>query len=199
MKHETRMGQAVEVREGDDGEGIRVTGYAAVFNQETDICGFFRERILPGAFSDAIGKDDVVFLVNHHGLPLARTRSGTLKLSEDDHGLKIETELDPNDPDVQALVPKMQRGDLDKMSFAFSAVKETWDETVDPPMRSVEKAELYDVSVVTNPAYEGTEIGLRSLQSHRDSLSPQRKSSAVSLSKRRMHLGLVHMEQANSK
>ncbi|WP_057465657.1 HK97 family phage prohead protease [Pseudovibrio sp. POLY-S9] len=199
MKHETRMGQAVEVREGDDGEGIRVTGYAAVFNQETDICGFFRERILPGAFSDAIGKDDVVFLVNHHGLPLARTRSGTLKLSEDDHGLKIETELDPNDPDVQALIPKMQRGDLDKMSFAFSAVKETWDETVDPPMRSVEKAELYDVSVVTNPAYEGTEIGLRSLQTHRENLSPQRKSSAVSVSKRRMQLGLVQMEQANSK
>lgn len=200
MTRETRMGQAVEVRKADDGEGIRVSGYAAVFNQETDIGGYFRERILPGAFSEAIGNDDVVFLVNHRGLPLARTRSGTLKLSEDDHGLKIETELDPDDPDVQALIPKMQRGDLDKMSFAFVAVKETWDETIDPPMRSVEKVELYDVSVVTNPAYEGTEIGLRSLESYREQQSSnQCPKSSAAWQKRRMQLKLALLGEPTSK
>ncbi len=108
------------------GEGIRVSGYAAVFNQETDIGGYWREVIAPGAFSRAIGRDDVVFLINHDGLPLARTRSGTLTLIEDDHGLKMETMLDPADPDVASIVPKMKRGDLDKMSFSFRATVQEW-------------------------------------------------------------------------
>ena len=107
----------VEVRSADD--GVTVEGYAAVFDQETNIGGYFREKIEKGAFSEAIGRDDVVFLINHEGLPLARTRSGTLDLSEGDHGLKVRSVLDPSDPDVQSIAGKMRRGDLDKMSFAF--------------------------------------------------------------------------------
>src|SRR5690606_17698590 len=124
--------------------------------------------ILPGAFRKALGSSDVSFLINHSGLPLARTRSGTLKLTEDSHGLKIETDLDANDPDVMRIVPKMKRGDLDKMSFAFRATVQRWDDTQDPPLRSVEEVELFDVSIVTDPAYDGTEIGLRSLEKHRE-------------------------------
>jgi uncharacterized protein len=117
---ETRStGVAAEIRAESD--GIRVVGYAAVFNQEANIGGWFREQIAPGAFDEAIGRDDVVFLINHDGLPLARSRAGkgTLTLSVDDRGLRMETLLDPEDPDVKAIVGKMQRGDLDKMSFAF--------------------------------------------------------------------------------
>lgn len=165
MQREVRGGIPAEIRAEED--GIKVVGYAAVFNQETDICGCFREVIAPGAFRDAIGRDDVVFLVNHDGLPLARTRSGTLKLTEDDHGLRIETMLEASDPDVQAIVPKMKRGDLDKMSFAFRATVQEWDETQDPPLRTIRELELYDVSIVTTPAYDGTEIGMRSLEKHR--------------------------------
>lgn len=160
-------GKPAEVRAEDD--KIKVRGYAAVFNQDADIGGYFIERIAPGAFKDAIKRDDVVFLINHDGLPLARTRSGTLKLTEDDHGLRIETELDPDDPDVKSIVPKMQRGDLDKMSFAFYPTKQEWDESGEMPIRTITEASLFDVSIVTTPAYEGTEIGLRSLQNHRDS------------------------------
>ena len=87
MNREVRAGIPAEIRQ--DADGIKVEGYAAVFNEETDIGGYFREVIEPGAFSDAIGRDDVVFLINHEGLPLARTRSGTLKLTEDARGLKI--------------------------------------------------------------------------------------------------------------
>lgn len=165
LERETRGGIPAEVRAEDS--KIKVAGYAAVFNQETNIGGFFREVILPGAFRKAITSSDVPFLINHDGLPLARTRSGSLKLSEDGHGLKIETELDPEDPDVLRIVPKMKRGDLDKMSFAFRATKQRWDDTQDPPLRTVEEAELFDVSIVTDPAYEGTEIGLRSLEEAR--------------------------------
>jgi len=157
--------QPLEVRADDD--AIKVEGYAAVFDQETEIGGYFTETIERGAFKDAIGRDDVVFLVNHEGLPLARTRSGTLTLREDDHGLFISTELDGSDPDVRAIVPKMQRGDLDKMSFAFIPTRQEWDEDGKMPKRTIQEAQLFDVSIVTTPAYDGTEIGLRSLEAHR--------------------------------
>lgn len=167
MNQEIRTGSPAEVRA--DGDTIRVSGYAAVFNEEADIAGMFMERIAPGAFRDAIGRDDVVFLVNHNGLPMARTRSGTLTIREDSHGLYMETELDPEDPDVKSIVPKMKRGDLDKMSFAFMPEVEEWDDSGDMPVRTIKEARLFDVSIVTNPAYSGTDIGLRSLERHRQS------------------------------
>lgn len=176
QQREKRGGIRAEVRA--DETGVKVSGYAAVFNQETNIGDYFREVILPGAFRNALGSTDVPFLINHSGLPLARTRSGTLKLSEDSHGLRIETELDGGDPDVQRIVPKMRRGDLDKMSFSFRAVKQRWDDTQTPPLRTVEEVELYDVSIVTEPAYEGTDIGLRSLEASRTEARRQHNAAA---------------------
>lgn len=173
---EKRGGIPAEIRA--DETGVKVSGYAAVFNQEANIGGYFREVILPGAFRKALGASDVPFLINHSGLPLARTRSGTLKLSEDSHGLKIESELDADDPDVMRVVPKMKRGDLDKMSFAFRATVQRWDDTQDPPLRTVEEVELFDVSIVTDPAYEGTEIGLRSLEAARNEARRQHNAAA---------------------
>lgn len=163
---EIRSFVPAEVRAAEDGN-VRVSGYAAVFNQETNIGDYFIEVIERGAFTDAIGRDDVVFLINHEGLPLARTRSGTLTLSEDERGLKVDAMLDTSDPDVMTIVPKMKRGDLDKMSFAFYPELQRWDETGDLPKRYIQKVRLADVSIVTTPAYDGTEIGLRSLEAHR--------------------------------
>lgn len=176
-----------EVRADDDG-GILVEGYAAVFNEETDIGGMFREVIEPGAFKEAIGRDDVVFLINHDGLPLARTRSGTLELSEDKRGLKISTRLDENDPDVSRIVGKMKRGDLDKMSFAFWPDVQEWDDSEDVPLRTIKKASLHDVSVVTTPAYDGTEIGLRSLEGYRKEKTKENNRNAARLRRMRMNL-----------
>ncbi|HET6491340.1 MAG TPA: HK97 family phage prohead protease [Burkholderiales bacterium] len=188
MTHEIRGGNPAEIRTSDD--GIRVSGYAAVFNQEADIAGLFRERIEPGAFRDAIGRDDVVFLINHDGLPLARTRSKTLTLSEDDHGLKMDTVLDADDPDVASIVGKMKRGDLDKMSFAFRATVEEWDDSADIPLRTIKSADLFDVSIVTNPAYEGTDIGLRSLEHHLADARRQNNHHAARMRRMKMNLAL---------
>lgn len=178
--------QPFELRADDD--AIRVAGYAAVFGEEADIGGYFTEVIERGAFANAIERgDDVVFLVNHDGLPLARTRSGTLRLSEDERGLYMETELDPNDPDVRAIVPKMKRGDLDKMSFAFVPDRQEWDESGDKPKRIIRDVRLHDVAIVTTPAYDGTEIGLRSLEQHRakphDGRAKMRMSMRLRLTK----------------
>lgn len=159
---EKRGGIPAEIRA--DESGVKVEGYAAVFDERADIAGMFTEVIAPGAFRDAIGRDDVAFLINHAGLPLARTRSGTLKLTEDKKGLRIETSLDADDPDVKSITGKMKRGDLDKMSFAFRATKQEWDDTTEPPTRTIREVELFDVSIVTSPAYDGTSIALRSLE-----------------------------------
>ena len=185
MQREVRGGIPAEIRAESD--GVKVAGYAAVFNEEADIAGMFREVIAPGAFKDAIGRDDVVFLINHDGLPLARTRSGTLKLTEDDHGLRMETTLDAEDPDVKSIVGKMQRGDLDKMSFAFRATVQEWDDTQDPPLRTIRQAELFDVSIVTSPAYDGTEIGLRGLEKHREQT---RKTQNFHAAQMRIRMGM---------
>lgn len=190
MQREVRGGIPAEIRA--DGDGIRVTGYAAVFNQEADIGGMFRETIAPGAFRAAIGRDDVVFLINHDGLPLARTRSGTLTLTEDSQGLRIETQLDAEDPDVKSIVGKMKRGDLDKMSFAFRATRQEWDDTVDPPLRTLLEVELHDVSVVTSPAFDGTSIALRSL----DAARKEKGRNNVAAAARRISERKARQEQA---
>jgi len=182
-EHEYRFSKPVEIREDEDGT-VKVSGYAAVFGEETEIGGMFREVVEKGAFRNAIGRDDVVFLINHEGLPLARTASGTLKLEEDDHGLRMETQLDVDDPDVKAIIPKMKRGDLSKMSFAFYPDVEEWDETGDMPLRTIRESSLFDVSIVTRPAYEGTEIGLRSLQ------AVHKQNNDVLSAKMRMNLTL---------
>ena len=181
-EYEIRGGVPVEIRADDD--GIQVSGHAAVFNQEADIGGMFREVIEPGAFSKSIKADDVPFLIEHEGLPLARTRSKTLKLEEDDTGLRMDATLDAGDPDVGRIVPKMRRGDLDKMSFAFRATVQEWDDSADPPLRTIREAELFDVSIVTSPAYDGTDIGLRSLEAHRE-VEAGKNGSRVAMNRRR--------------
>lgn len=165
-EYETRAGLRVEVRAKDDG-GVVVEGYAAIYDEETDIGGVFREVIRPGAFRSAIERgDDVTLNINHNdNFLLARTSSGTLELREDKKGLWVRSELDPSDPDVARLVPKMRRGDLSKMSFAFSVPEggQNWSTSADGmDVREIKDVMLFDVSVVSTPAYNGTSIALRS-------------------------------------
>ncbi len=130
-------------------------GYAAVFDSESH-----GEVVKPGAFNRTIAHGhDVRLLVNHDGVPLARTTSGTLTLAVDDHGLRAEAELDRSNPAVQEIASAMSRGDIDQMSFAFAALDE---ETVDG-VRELREVRLYDVSVVTYPWYEATSAELNSL------------------------------------
>jgi HK97 family phage prohead protease len=150
----------IEFREADD--GYTFAGYAAVFNSETNL-GPFREQVAPTAFNKTIRDGaDVRFLVNHDGLPFARTKSGTLSLDTDERGLRVEARLDPKNPEVQALASAMRRGDLDQMSFGFQTVQDEWDDSAEPSLRTLKEVRLFDVSVVTYPAYEDTTAELRS-------------------------------------
>jgi HK97 family phage prohead protease len=158
----------VELRaaDGDTDAMPTISGYAAKFDRETVIGGWYREIIRAGAFERAAREDDVRALFNHDpNFVLGRTTSGTLALEEDATGLRI----DVTPPDTQwarDLVETIRRGDVDQMSFAFSVVKERWerDETQTPSeMRELLEVRLYDVSPVTYPAYEDTEVSVREL------------------------------------
>lgn len=163
----------VELRDDGDADAQpKLRGYAAVFNEETMIGGAqwgFREQIAPGAFADAIQTDDVRALFNHDdNQVLGRTKSGTLRLVEDDTGLKYE--IDPPDTVVgRDVVNLVSRGDIDGSSFAFRVIEDQWEypQAKSPnvpaprPLRTVLKVELYDVSPVTYPAYPQTSVSAR--------------------------------------
>lgn len=151
MNNERRtIDAALEVRAA--GTDVILEGYASTFNQPYDM-GVYTETVSPGAFRKTLQeKPDVRFLLNHDGLPLARTTSGTLELAEDSTGLHMRASLDPSDPDVARIVPKMQRGDLTQMSFAFRTIKDEWSN--DYSTRTMRELSLRDgdVSLVTYPA-----------------------------------------------
>lgn len=157
----------LELRAGDDGM-LTFTGYASVFDAPYDMyggpdAGGWTEVVDPGAFRKTLSeKPDVQLLVNHEDLPLARTKSGTMKLSDDNTGLYVEATLDPNDPDVAALVPKVQRGDLDEMSFAFRTIRQEWDNEYANRRLLEVSINRGDVSIVNYGANPATSFDLRS-------------------------------------
>lgn len=160
--HERRMAVTdLQLRESSD--GLHLTGYASTFNQPYDM-GWYTEQVDPLAFRETLGrKPDVRLLVNHGGLPLARTASGTLALDTDSRGLRVAATLDPSDPDVASLAPKMRRGDLNQMSFSFRCAGNGDHWSPDMSMRTLRNLDLNDgdVSVVTYPANPSTTAAVR--------------------------------------
>jgi HK97 family phage prohead protease len=164
MQPEARMvKEPVQVRA--DGETKTLTGYAAVFNRETVIGDFFRETIDPGAFRSAVSAGDVRGLFNHDpNMVLGRTASGTMRLEEDETGLRYI--IDPPDTtlgrDVMALV---SRGDVTGSSFGFTVKRDSWTRPTkagELPLRTIHEFDwLRDVGPVTFPAYEETTVQAR--------------------------------------
>lgn len=160
---EHRAATIAECRASAD--GMALSGWAAVWDSPTVIGGAWEEVVAPTAFDKALadiaeGRADVVLVVDHdpHQL-LARTRSGTLKLSKDAHGLKVEATL-PNTTLGRDVAELVRRGDAYGMSFSFLPRKdgETWQGN----RRTLRDVELFDVSVVrTQPAYSSTSVAVR--------------------------------------
>jgi HK97 family phage prohead protease len=151
------------------GDGAKtIAGYAAVFNSPTSICDMWTEVVVPGAFTEALRSDRDVLALYSHELErlLGRQSAGTLRLTEDDRGLAVEIDL-PDTSDGRDVGVLVERGDLKGMSFGFCVTKQEWDETVTPPKRTIMAVDLYEVTVTADPAYEDTEIGMRSLEAAR--------------------------------
>jgi HK97 family phage prohead protease len=155
-KIETRTNTTqFELRELEGSDGMTFEGYASVFNSESEDLGGFRERVAPGAFRRSLrSRNDIKLLWNHDtGSVLGSTRAGTLTLLEDDRGLKVRAVL-PNTTLGRDTAELIRRGDVDSMSFGFSVIKDTWDDT--GTNRTLDAVRLHEVSMVAFPAYAGT-------------------------------------------
>lgn len=167
----------VEHRANDTGT-VTVTGYAAVFGEVAEIGRWFHEVVARGAFTNTLRTDDVRAYFDHDtGRILGRLSAGTLRLQEDDKGLRVEIDL-PDTTDGRDAVVSIERGDISGMSFRFEAIRQEWDETVDPAKRTLLEVKLGEVSIVTEPAYEGTSIALRSLDEARKQKRQQNFNAA---------------------
>jgi len=180
-------GFAIETREDGDRQKRTITGHAAVFNV-IDGPEWFREQIEPGAFADSIGQDDVRALFNHDpNLVLGRNKAGTLSLEEDDVGLSMSIDV----PDTTAgndLIKSVERGDISQASFAFQTIDASWDTIDGEEVRTIKKVKLFDVSPVTYPFYEATDISLRHAAWEQKQADKEQKANKGNINIRRKRL-----------
>ena len=182
IKKEIRILKTAELRVMRDGDNpVKIEGYAAVFNKDSENMGFI-ERIAPGAFKNALKTSDVRALFNHDSnIILGRKSAGTLELKEDKKGLFMSV----TPPDTQLVrdmvLTPIERGDITQQSFGFNIKSDEWkDLDKDVPTRTImEVNELYDVSPVTFPAYPDTEVALRSLDNIKKDILMDAKDTSI--------------------
>lgn len=176
---------SIEFRE--EGEAKFFVGYGIVYDTSTDIGGF-TEEIVRGAADDALG-DDVRGLFNHEAdMVLGRTKSGTMTLISDEKGISYRIAYNPNDPDHVRVREKVMRGDISQSSFAFKVKEDEWSVRNGKDHRKVTKIKrLYDMSLVTYPAYNNTTVAMRSM----NSAKPDNKKDLAEMDKDIMRLEMV--------
>lgn len=154
----------IELREEDDGKRI-ISGYAVKWEKKSQVLGYFRkfrEQFKKGAFTDSLEKDDQRFLWSHDtSKVLGRTKNGTLRLNEDEIGLRFELEI-PKTTLGNDTYESIKRGDVDGVSFGFRMESHEIEEPDDDlVLRTVTKAKLLEVSAVAFPAYPDSEVSAR--------------------------------------
>ena len=191
-KREVRFLPAdIQAESTDSGQEIR--GYPIVFEQETDL-GFCREIIDGGSMGDGSVLRDVALLANHDFgmIPMARSRrnneNSTMKLTPDQHGVAMRAALDTEgNPKAKEAYSAVNRGDITGMSFAFIVNEERWtDLDTDKPLRRIMSfSRIFEVSLVTNPAYEGTSVQAASEGDTLDSVKASLESAREQLRQER--------------
>lgn len=145
-----------------DDTGMYIEGYFSVFNSNYEIYPGCTESVAPGAFSNTLGGDIKALCDHDTRLVLGRNKAGTLELREDSHGLWGRITINPNDSDAVNLYERVKRGDVDQCSFGFEIVKEESDFRDDGTVHfTIREVELFEVSVVTFPAYAETSVSAR--------------------------------------
>jgi HK97 family phage prohead protease len=146
-----------------EGDGMTFTGYASVFNSPSEDLGGFIEYVAPGAFKRSLqSRNEVKLLWNHDsGEPLASLRGGTMQLVEDSRGLKVTAQL-PQTSRGRDVAELLRLKTIDSMSFGFNVIKDSW--ASDGKTRTLESVRLFEVSIVSFPAYEATTAQVRSAQ-----------------------------------
>lgn len=141
-----------------------ISGYFAVFGSEYELWPGASESVDPHAFDEALD-DDIRCLINHDTrLVLGRNIAGTLQLRVEEKGLWGEVEINPNDQDAVNVYERVKRGDVNQCSFGFDIVAEEFEDRGDSVHWTIKAVKLYEVSVVTFPAYEETGVEARKRQ-----------------------------------
>ncbi len=164
-KIERRMLDVAELRLDDEGESRTIRGYAAVFDSLSQPLFGFREVIRKGSFKKTVRESDIRALWNHDpNYVLGRKSARTLRLEEDDKGLLTRI-FPPSTQWARDLMHSIERGDVSQMSFGFQTIKDRWMPAGQDglPVRELLEVRLLDVSPVTFPAYQQTEVHVRAL------------------------------------
>ncbi|MDH2998679.1 peptidase [Pasteurellaceae bacterium LFhippo2] len=143
-----------------DSDNKKLVGYVVQWNKESElIWGEYVERFAPNAFAESLksGKDVRALFEHDHTKLLGRTTSGTLKLEEDATGLRFEL-IPPDTQTGRDLLVSVERGDISGMSFGFRTIKNEWDFSVEPNLRTVQQAELVEITVTSIPAYPDSNL-----------------------------------------
>ena len=166
LKNQVRSIGKLQTRDdNNETDEMKIEGYFVVFNSETKLFENYYEEISDKAFKD-IDLTDIRALADHDTAKvLGRTKSNTLKLSVDDKGLYGEITINKNDSEAVNLYERVKRGDIDQCSFGFNILDETMDTRADGSTKwTITEIELFEVSVVTFPAYADTAVEARSEQ-----------------------------------
>lgn len=174
----------VEMRALED-EDMVVEGYAAVFNQETDL-GWCKEVIDQKAFEECDMKDCCLNYNHGQGKAIARTRNGSLELTVDSVGLKIRAKIIDTTEGID-VYKSIKAGLLDKMSFAFTVKEQSWNYETDT-RRIIKIDKLYDVSIVDIPAYEGTSVFARSKEEYEKEKNEYLRQKQLDLEKQKLQM-----------
>lgn len=164
-KYQVRNFRSLDLNTNDEAAEKIISGYFIVFNSETELYEGCFEEIAPESF-DNVDLSDVRALIDHDtSKVLGRTKSGTLTLSVDAKGVYGEIKVNENDTEAMNLYSRVQRGDVDQCSFGFNILDEAMETRDDGSYKFTIKAiELFEVSVVTFPAYADTAVEARSKQ-----------------------------------
>lgn len=182
--------EGLEIRAVDGATDTRTaTGYAVLYNQEANVHDFWIETIAPGAFDKSLQERDVLAVHSHDtGRVVGRKNAGTLSLRSDAKGLSFENPL-PDTSDGRDLAVQIERGDIAGMSFGFRAIKQEWDDSTEPPRRTILEGELYEITYTPLPVWQQTEVGLRSLEGARQERRSHNKTGALGrIAAKRMRL-----------
>ncbi|WP_030540563.1 HK97 family phage prohead protease [Sphingobium sp. DC-2] len=182
--------EGLEIRAADGATDARTaSGYAVLYNQEANVHDLWIETIAPGAFDKSLQERDVLAVHSHDtGRVVGRKNAGTLTLRSDAKGLSFENPL-PDTSDGRDLAVQIERGDIAGMSFGFRATKQEWDDTTEPPRRTILEGELYEITYTPMPVWHQTEVGLRSLEGARQERRSHNKTGALGrIAAKRMRL-----------
>lgn len=161
MRQVRSVSSSFETRADDKGD-MYIEGYFAVFDSPYEVYAGCTETVAPDAFDKALGGDIKALCDHDTRLVLGRTKAGTLTLRTDSHGLWGSIKINPNDQDAVNLYARVQRGDVDQCSFGFDSVREESEIRSDDSVHfTIREVVLYEVSVVTFPAYAETSVSAR--------------------------------------